>query len=196
MRHDSEPTIDRRRLLVLLCGAAVAGVAHATPAGADGDVWRPAPGVLAAAAATPARYDPPGATCRGGLTPAAVALRTAITRATGITDIGGYACRANTASPSRLSVHAVGRALDVMVRGDRGDRLADALVRDAASLGVQLVIWRRRIWRSGSGGVRTYGGPNPHTDHIHVEVFASAPDAVAPDGLSLGPVVVTPRLTR
>ena len=196
MRHDGDTTIDRRRLLVLLCGAAMTGVAHAAPALADGGVWRPAPGVLAAAAATPARYDPPGAACRGGLTPAAVALRTAITRATGITDIGGYACRANTASPSRLSVHAVGRALDVMVRGDRGDRLADALVRDAASLGVQLVIWRRRIWRSGSGGLRAYGGPNPHTDHIHVEVFASAPEGTTADALSLGRVAVAPRLTR
>lgn len=196
MRGTDHRLLHRRDFLSALVGAVAAATLTPAPARADSGVWRPAPGVLEAAAATPARYDPAGGACSGGLTPAAAALRATISRETGITDIGGYACRANTASPSRLSVHAVGRALDVMVRGERGDRIADALLRGAGPLGVQLVIWRRRIWRSGSGDLRTYGGPNPHTDHIHVEVFAGPAGDGVPDALALGAVTVAPRLVR
>lgn len=55
-----------------------------------------------------------------------------------------------------------------------GDPIADWLLLHAAELGVQLVIWNRTIWRAGVGTVRPCGGPNPHTDHVHVEVRIGA----------------------
>jgi len=75
-----------------------------------------------------------------------------------------------------LSMHATGRAADVMVpvpSGPEGKALADWLVENAAPLGVQLVIWDRSVWQ-GSLPVRSrfsaYTGANPHTDHVHVEL--------------------------
>ncbi len=130
--------------------------------------------MLARAARTPGRYDPAGNACTGGLTVGAASLRTLLARLFRLEDIGGYACRPNTANRSRLSVHAVGRALDVMVGSSRGDMIADWLLANADALDVQLLIWRRRIWRSGQANVRVYTGPNPHTDHIHVEVLEGA----------------------
>lgn len=88
----------------------------------------------------------------------------------------------------QASVHAVGRALDVMMpaNGDaRGEALANWLVENAQPLGVQLVIWDRSEWQPG----RSHNGvadPNAratliahpgngdassaHTNHVHVEV--------------------------
>jgi hypothetical protein len=39
----------------------------------------------------------------------------------------------------------------------------------ARRLGIQYMIWNRRIWGSyaASSGWRRYTGPNPHTDHVH-----------------------------
>lgn len=145
----------------------------AVPAGGE-DAWAPSPTALARAARTPSRYDPAGNACTGGLTPGAASLRALLARLFRVEDIGGYACRPNTANRSRLSVHAVGRALDVMVGSSRGDMIADWLLANADALDVQLLIWRRRIWRSGQADVRVYTGPNPHTDHIHVEVLEGA----------------------
>lgn len=147
------------------------------PAHADGS-WRPDPVALAAAASSPATYDgaPPwdgGAGCTQGLTPPAAALAAKVRARFGPLEVGGYSCRPNTASPGRTSIHGVGRALDVMTT--TGDPIADWLLLHAAELGVQLVIWNRTIWQAGSATVRPYGGPNPHTDHVHVEVRAGAP---------------------
>src|SRR5215207_2453810 len=76
-----------------------------------------------------------------------------------------------------------------------GDPIANWLVVNASAIGVQYLIWNRVRW---SGGRRKekfarYTGPNPHRDHIHVELtlegaqrstpwFAgrAAPAAVAP----------------
>lgn len=40
---------------------------------------------------------------------------------------------------------------------------------NAHRLGVQYVIWNRRIWNSGSGW-KAYNGASPHTDHVHVSL--------------------------
>lgn len=157
--------------------ALISALPVATPAGGE-DAWAPSSAALTRAARTPDRYDPPGRACTGGLTPGAVSLRALVSRLLRLSDIQGYACRSNTANPGKLSVHAVGRALDVMVSGPRGDVVANWLLANASALDVQLIIWRRRIWRSGHANVRVYTGPNPHTDHVHVEVFEGAdPDA-------------------
>jgi hypothetical protein len=97
----------------------------------------------------------------------------------GITGYGGYACRPNTANTSQLSVHGTGRAIDVMiplVKGDAnnatGDKIANFLVQNAEKIGVQFIIWDRNSWGASRSKpkLRSYGGPHPHTDHIHVEL--------------------------
>ena len=94
-----------------------------------------------------------------------------------ITSVGGYACRRNTADLSRMSVHGTGRALDVFIPrikggadNERGDKVANWLVRNAQSVGVQLIIWDHSIWRANGTNDGPYGGPIPHEDHIHVEL--------------------------
>ena len=98
-----------------------------------------------------------------------------------VTSVGGYACRRNTADSSRMSVHGTGRALDVFIPqvsgsadNGQGDKVANWLVMHAQQIGVQLVIWDRSIWRANGTNDGAYGGPNPHTDHIHVELSIDA----------------------
>lgn len=112
-----------------------------------------------------------GEGCSDGLKPGTKALGDAIEEKFG-TSYGGYACRANTANPGQLSIHAVGRALDITVSGAKGTQIANYLVENASALGIQLVIWNRGIWQIGESGGRSkpYGGPHPHTDHVHAEV--------------------------
>jgi hypothetical protein len=82
--------------------------------------------------------------------------------------------RRNVAGTSTPSAHAEGRALDIGLLVSRpdekalGDQLFDLLIRNAAELGLDHVIWNRRIWSSARGGPRPYTGVSPHTDHIHV----------------------------
>jgi hypothetical protein len=134
------------------------------PARADGENGRGTPDDLG------------GEGCAGGLKPGTRALGEQLRARFGLASYGGYNCRANTANPSELSIHAVGRALDVSARGSVGDELADHLVANAASLGVQRIIWNRTIWQVAASGPtsRQYSGPNPHTDHVHVEVTRTA----------------------
>ena len=114
-----------------------------------------------------------GASCTGSLTPGAQALGELL-----VTEYGGsfqgYNCRPNTADGSQLSVHGTGRAVDFFPPSSAvGDTAAAFLVDQAAALGIQLVIWNRRDW-SCYGGWSSYGGPNPHTDHVHVELTVAA----------------------
>ena len=76
-----------------------------------------------------------------------------------------------------MSMHGTGRALDIFTtRAAGGDEVANYLVRNANQLGIQLVIWNRTLWKvtPGGGSSRAYGGPNPHTDHIHAELTRAA----------------------
>lgn len=97
----------------------------------------------------------------------------------GISSYGGYSCRRNTGDPSQLSVHGTGRALDLMIPtddgradNDAGDPVANWLVTHAELVGVQYVIWDRTDWGAHRDPPKTsdYGGPNPHVDHIHMEL--------------------------
>lgn len=86
---------------------------------------------------------------------------------------GIYNCR-SVRGGSAPSLHGEGRACDFGVRpyaAGYGTALAQALVDHHEALGIQLVIWNRRIWsvNKKSQGWRRYGGQSPHTDHIHVE---------------------------
>jgi hypothetical protein len=112
-----------------------------------------------------------GEGCSGGLKPGTKQLGDQLKEQFN-TSYGGYACRANTANKSQLSIHAVGRALDVTASGSAGDEIANHLVNNAETLGIQLIIWNHTIWKIGENGPssRQYTGPNPHTDHVHAEV--------------------------
>jgi len=106
----------------------------------------------------------------------------------GISSVGGYSCRPNTANTAKMSVHGTGRAIDVMipiVAGDAnnkvGDPIAKYLVENAQRLGVQYFIWDRKSWSLSSPAGKkfnTYTGPNPHIDHLHVELTIAAASRV------------------
>jgi hypothetical protein len=98
-----------------------------------------------------------------------------------IRSAGGFeCCRQNTGNTDYLSVHSIGRAIDLMipeVGGDAdntaGDAVANWLITNAARIGVQQVIWDRASWRGSRAAgqkMRPYEGPIPHTDHIHMEL--------------------------
>ncbi len=101
----------------------------------------------------------------------------------GARSYGGYSCRPNTANTSKMSVHGTGRAIDVFVPLDRGqadndlgDPIANWLIENQEAIGVTFIVWDRSSWgasRSGDGH-RSYGGPHPHHDHLHIEISAAA----------------------
>lgn len=74
--------------------------------------------------------------------------------------------------------HATGLALDFMVGGDHalGEKIATYLWDNRIRLGVDWIIWNRRIRnpKKNGGAWRTYTGDNPHTDHPHVKFSTTA----------------------
>jgi hypothetical protein len=134
------------------------------------------------------RYDDPGAwnggaNCSDGYTKGAVALsRWLVRRYRNTGNIGGYACRQNTANAAQMSLHAEGRALDWMISAGSAAnrRIVARFVRRVSArnwklgraLGLQEIIWNGRIWTSArhTEGWRAYTGPNPHTDHVHIGI--------------------------
>jgi hypothetical protein len=148
--------------------------------------WRPTSAATASADRQFVRYD--GATswdggrhCGGSLLSGTRGLGDYLrSNFRGVTSYGGYSCRPNTADNSQMSVHGTGRALDVFIPttggaadNTKGDEVANWLIANAQSIGVQLVIWDRSIWnasRPAGSKLRGYGGPNPHVDHLHVEL--------------------------
>jgi hypothetical protein len=118
----------------------------------------------------------PARSCTGSATAGARALMAWFLGAysgQGGRNLGIYNCR-SVAGPSTTSLHGEGRAADLGVPVGVGwaQALADKLVALSAELGIQCVIYNRRIW-SGSypnAGWRPYNGSNPHTDHLHVEL--------------------------
>jgi hypothetical protein len=120
--------------------------------------------------------------CAGGLKPGAKKLAAFLDQKfSQISQIQGYACRANTASPSRMSIHGTGRALDIFIPmsggsadNTKGDEVANYLVTHAEELQIQYIIWDRSQWRANGTNDRVYTGPVPHTDHLHVEITNEA----------------------
>lgn len=72
--------------------------------------------------------------------------------------------------------HGVGKALDIMVRGAKGDEIARWLQQNADELGIHQLIWRQRIWYSGTSfdawkGMEDRGSETAnHFDHVHVSM--------------------------
>jgi hypothetical protein len=93
-------------------------------------------------------------------------------RRDGARNWGIYACR-RIAGTTRVSVHSEGRALDIGFSGvsnPAGTRLVNALLPHVGKLGIQVIIWNRRIWSRANPRGATYRGASPHTDHVHIEL--------------------------
>jgi hypothetical protein len=186
-----------RRLALTLSGLALSSVVACSAfPGSDDDAssdglsipgrWELPSSVAAAGEAVRLHYDGApawgSAKCAGKLKSGAMRLGEYLQdRYPAITSIGGYACRRNTASASKMSVHGTGRALDVFIPtikgaadNGKGDPLANWLVANAEHIGIQLVIWDRTVWQSNGRGAKAYTGPVPHVDHLHVELTLKA----------------------
>jgi hypothetical protein len=100
---------------------------------------------------------------------------------------GTYSCRRNSnpSSTEYLSVHSIGRAIDLMIptiEGDAdntaGDAVANWLIENAEYIGIQRVIWDGMFWNGERGfseisDVRTSSGAyrtDHHVNHIHTEL--------------------------
>jgi len=96
---------------------------------------------------------------------------------------------------STKSLHAEGRACDLGINphgASWGAALAELLRAYSGELGVQLVIWDRRIWSGAypDAGWRSYSGVNPHRDHIHLELTREAAARLTPQRIQ---AVLAPR---
>ena len=98
--------------------------------------------------------------------------------------IGGYSCRPIVGDPNNMSVHATGRALDVMIEtvdgtnadNTAGDVIGNWLVEHSEFIGIQMIIWDRWIWNASLDPPKDhdYTGQHPHNDHLHVELSVEA----------------------
>lgn len=86
---------------------------------------------------------------------------------------GIYNCR-SVRGGRTTSLHGEGRAADFAIRpysAKYGTQLAEAMRRKSKELGIQCIIWNRKIWSGAhpNAGWRRYTGVASHADHIHVE---------------------------
>ncbi|WP_214370440.1 hypothetical protein [Pseudonocardia sp. H11422] len=81
------------------------------------------------------------------------------------------------ASRGNASDHPSGLALDFMMRGAAGDRLAECALRNKDALGITYVIWKQRInYGSGWEAMEDRGSETAnHFDHVHISFEKSAP---------------------
>jgi hypothetical protein len=81
------------------------------------------------------------------------------------------------AQRSRDSDHPTGYAIDLMVRGERGDRIAECALANQDELGISYVIWEQRM-NYGAGWERMSdrgSDTENHYDHVHISFEKSAP---------------------
>jgi hypothetical protein len=129
--------------------------------------------------------------CTGKARPGAVALLDwCLAQYPGVARSGGiYNCRPVRGS-SAVSIHSEGRAVDVMmpVVGGRAHQSGHDLLRrlgaKGVDLGLQTVIWDRRIYSARSPSGRSYPGLNPHVDHLHLEMTRQAADSHTPASIA------------
>lgn len=90
---------------------------------------------------------------------------------------GIYNCR-SVRGGSTTSLHGEGRAADFGLKWIKDlpiySALAEMLRINSKTLGIQCVIFNRRIWSAGYKNWRPYTGISPHTDHLHVEISWAA----------------------
>jgi len=123
--------------------------------------------------------------CSGDITPGGKILREYLyAHFPQAYSIGGYSCRTINGDPTQMSVHATGRALDVMIHtiadeadNDLGDPVGNWLIENAEAIGIQYIIWDLWTWRADravGAKEKAYGGAHPHNDHLHVELSVDA----------------------
>jgi hypothetical protein len=117
------------------------------------------------------RYEP-ATTPSLGPQPGALALRD-YAHSCGFGDAGIFNNRA-VRGGSALSLHAEGRAVDITPAGGDLSAFCERLIAAHETLGVQQIIWQRRVWRCDRPGWRAYTGTDPHTSHAHVELTRHA----------------------
>lgn len=89
--------------------------------------------------------------------------------------MGIYNCR-TVRGGATTSLHGEGRALDygMPMVGGKGSPAGHELVRRLGEhgkrLGIQSIIYDRKIWSARSPNGRYYGGTHPHYDHLHIEL--------------------------
>lgn len=132
------------------------------------------------------RYEP-ATRCTDGPSPGAKALMAwylGTFARQGGTNLGIYNCRTVRGGSTR-SLHGEGRALDFGVNphgAEYGRLLAERLRMVSGELGIQCIIWDRRIWSGAypDAGWRPYTGTNAHRDHIHLELTRQAAATLTP----------------
>ncbi|WP_309080264.1 peptidoglycan-binding domain-containing protein [Zhihengliuella sp.] len=105
----------------------------------------------------------------------------------GALNAGIYNCRPVRGGRT-TSLHGEGRAVDLAIRpysAQYGTDLADLIRRHSAELGIQCVIWNRKIWSGYYNVWRDYDGLNPHVDHLHIELSWPAAHRSADDTVDL-----------
>lgn len=143
------------------------------------------------------RYEP-AARCTDGPTPGARAMMAWFLGAfadQGGRNLGIYNCR-SVRGGSTTSLHGEGRACDLGINphgAQYGTLLAERLRLVSGELGIQCLIWNRRIWSAAypDSGWRRYSGTNPHLDHIHLELNRYAAARLTPQRIQ---AVVAPRI--
>ncbi|WP_380165376.1 hypothetical protein [Jannaschia sp. R86511] len=113
--------------------------------------------------------------------PGATAMRSLLKATYGKANSGGTA---RSCSVGGRSEHKEGRAYDWALNAyNSADKAkGDAFVNwasgkdakgvaggNAHRLGIQYLIWNKRIWNAGSGW-KAYTGASPHTDHVHISL--------------------------
>ncbi|MFC5380366.1 VCBS repeat-containing protein [Aquipuribacter nitratireducens] len=173
-------TRPRLRALVACAVAAVAVLAvGAAPASAAPAEPRPA-FTFSTLPEAPSRYQGQ-VSCDPREKPGVTALRAVLKATYGYANSGGSV---RSCSQGGQSEHKEGRAYDWMrdVAVPEQKAMADAFVAwatgpdprgvaggNAHRMGVQYLIWNKRIWNARSGW-KAYTGSSPHTDHVHVSL--------------------------
>jgi hypothetical protein len=115
----------------------------------------------------------------------------------GARNFGIYNCRSVRGSTNR-SIHGDGRAGDVgfaMVGGKanpNGTVLLNTLLPHVRALGIQMIIWNRRIYSAKAPLGAAYQGVSPHTDHLHIEFTWNAARTLTRDRVRV--IVGGPRI--
>jgi hypothetical protein len=85
---------------------------------------------------------------------------------------GIYNCRSVRGPSTNRSLHGEGRAVDIGFSGvanPAGTQLLNLLLPKVGELGIQMIIWNRKIYSARYPRGARYTGVSPHTDHLHIE---------------------------
>lgn len=130
--------------------------------------------------------------CTGSARPGAKALMSWYLGAysnRGAANLGIYVCKR---LGSGYSIHGHGRACDLGTKPYNnpggnwptwGWALANALLNNSKELGIQLIIFRGKVWscRYPDSGFRKYTGFDPHDGHMHVELIPATAASLTVD---------------